>query len=200
MSQELTEFITNVLQPLHYEVVSIEVQKRQKKLRIFIDRSTDDRQSTPSPRTPIGIEDCIQVTKALDEPLEQFPLMTHLFDGTYELEVSSPGVERPLAQPLDYEKFRGSRIRVHTFRPLIAQEIGNAAYLESNSKQKNFVGTLDGIAKGEPQPFVKMTLESNHEIQIPLELISKAHLEPKWDELSSELSSRKHDRRKGTPS
>ena len=93
----------------------------------------------------IGIEDCVKVTRALDEALDQIPEIEGIFHGAYELEVSSPGVDRPLRRKKDFERFAGKLVRLHTFRALSEEEIGNREYFSRNSKQKNFVGELKGM-------------------------------------------------------
>jgi ribosome maturation factor RimP len=159
----------------------------------------------------IGIEDCVRVSKALDEPLDQIPEVGSLLSGTYELEVSSPGMNRALRLPGDFKKFVGSRVRVHVYRPLTGEELNNVNYQTANPKQKNFLGILSGFqeskvvlslslgekkSKKESRP-VKQTgtkkkdsLPTNSEeetvmnekiIMIPLPLISKANLEPEFN-------------------
>ena len=73
---------------LGYEIVHLEVNNRQKMLRLYIDH--------PKRTTGIGIEDCVKVTNALDEPLEKMSEVEKIFgSGGYELEVSSPGLTVP---------------------------------------------------------------------------------------------------------
>jgi ribosome maturation factor RimP len=138
LTTHLIELISPLVTPLGYEIVHLEVIQRQKTLRLYIDHLD----STAG----IGIQDCVKVTKALDEPLDQMPDVDKAFGGgTYELEVSSPGIDRPLRSLRDFDKFKGREIRVHTFRPLTGEELGNADYQSKNPKQKNFLGTLQGV-------------------------------------------------------
>ncbi|MBY0470736.1 ribosome maturation factor RimP [bacterium] len=183
----LTQAVSSVLEALGYELVQMECQvQRQKLLRIFIDRT--DGQA-------VGMEDCVKVTKSLEIPLDQIPEVDQVFKGAYELEVSSPGVFRPLNAPKDYKRFTGSRVRVHLFRPLTAEEGDNADYVQKNPKQKNFVGkirqlederlVLEILPEG-PAPTgrkAKAVASSarSPEVKIPLSLISKANLEPSFD-------------------
>ncbi|MCM2279624.1 MAG: ribosome maturation factor RimP [Oligoflexia bacterium] len=126
-----------------YEIVHLEVQLgRQKTLRLFIDF---DWETADKEAKTVGIEDCVKVTRALDEPLDRIPEIEAVFHGAYELEVSSPGIERPLRTPKDFERFAGKEARIHVFRPLTGEELGNLAYQLSNPKQKNFLGTLSGF-------------------------------------------------------
>ncbi len=169
--------LNEILAPLGYELVHLEVQThRQKILRIFIDkldRSHDEK------RGGIGIEDCALVSKTLDEPLEGIAEVAEIFGSApYELEVSSPGVDRPLRREQDYLRFAGRRIRLNTFRPLSAEEMENAPYATQNPRQKNFLGELLGFESG------KVCLKSSiggAEVRIPLALVAKANLDPDFD-------------------
>lgn len=173
----LIEIITPLIAPLGYEVVHVEIQThRHKVLRLFIDFSETPKAEASGKIPAIGIEDCVKVTKALDEPLDQNSEVEALFHGAYELEVSSPGVDRPLRQKKDYERFAGRSVRLHTFRALSQDEMGNAAYFAKNPKQKNFIGVLKGLSGDR-----LLLAAGDAEITIPLPLISKANLEPVFD-------------------
>lgn len=186
VEDKLISIVNPLIEPLGYEVVHLEIQShRQKQLRVFID-FTD-----PTVRGGIGIEDCVKVTRALDEPLDQHPELEKVFHGSYELEVSSPGIDRPLRREKDFERFKGQRVKIHVFRPLTVEEIGNTEYQSKNPKQKNFLGTLSGVTNGK----VGMKVEGGSkeaEIAIPLSLISKANLEPEFDFGDSIEESAKH--------
>lgn len=189
--------LSAVIAPLGYEVIHVEVlNQRQKVLRVFIDFLVPAGASLEAPKG-IGIEDCVRVTRALDEPLEALPEVAALFTGPYELEVSSPGIDRPLRRPQDFERFKGQDAQIHVFRPLTAEEMGNAAYCAKNPKQKHFQGELRGmvdqsirigiradgssrVTKGEPRNKKQGSRAANQipvqEVLIPLALICKASL------------------------
>ena len=191
----LIEKLSPTIEGLGYELVHLEMQTHQGKiLRVYIDRAAAGS---------ISVEDCATVSRALDEPLESMTEIDRAFGGTYELEVSSPGVDRPLRKPRDFEKFSGRDARIHTFRPLTADELGNAEYQKRNPKQKNFLGRLSGIVPPGPgddegAARVKLTVlasmgssakgkkkkketERADEILLPIRLISKANIEPDFD-------------------
>lgn len=161
----IIELLRPLVEPLGYEILHLEVQNsREKALRLFIDFST-------AQSTSIGIEDCVKVTRALNEVLgdveldgselevrtsQETPALPRseialkidaLFSGPYELEVSSPGIDRPLRHSADFARFAGQEARIHTFRPLTGEEASNAHYISKNPKQKNFLGTLRGVTK-----------------------------------------------------
>jgi ribosome maturation factor RimP len=215
-SNQLIDLITPMVAPLGYEIVHIEVDQRQKALRLFIDLASNTDGEAPA----VGIQDCVAVTKALDEPLDKLPEITKLFgESGYELEVSSPGIDRPLRRPADFKRFAGREIRVHLIRPATGEELANADYGAKNPKQKNFFGTLRGLEQDHVVLAVNLTGGKDNEsapkkggkkgkaapkkeaspitnsaevvVHLPLPLISKAHLEPDldsgiWPELERE--------------
>jgi ribosome maturation factor RimP len=109
---------------------------------------------------PIGVggvtlDDCTRVSRALSALLDEKP---ELIPGAYRLEVSSPGIERPLVKPRDFERFAGREAHVQIKRPI--------------SERKNFTGTLVGLRDG------VVVLRDDHgtEFDLPLLEIAKAHL------------------------
>lgn len=173
--QQLSAFVEERLSQLGYELVAMEVvNHREKTLRLFIDQPTG-----------ISIEDCVKVTHELDQPLETSDVVMAVFKGPYELEVSSPGIDRPLQKPEAFTRFVGEIARIQTFRALTSDEANASEYIAKNSKQKNFYGILRGYESqtnsilfgASPEDGTK---KIKHEtlIRIPLELVAKAHLEP----------------------
>jgi ribosome maturation factor RimP len=94
----IKELIEPTLQHMGYELYSLEQSGQSgRTLRISIDHAE-----------PIKIEDCEKVSRVAG------PLIDHsnLIDGPYNLEVSSPGAERPLRDHADYERFNGRRVNI----------------------------------------------------------------------------------------
>jgi len=89
---------------------------------------------------------------------------------TYSLEVSSPGLERPLKKPKDFERFAGQRIKVKTFAPLPGSG-RDAGATRAGAGQKNFQGILVGFKDGQ----VELEAEGTP-LRIPLAAIAKANL------------------------
>ena len=177
-NQLLSQWLDEQLSKLGYELVAVEVvNHREKTLRLFIDKPGG-----------ISIEDCVIVNNELDQPLESNELLMAIFKGPYELEVSSPGIDRPLQKTTDFERFAGQIGRVQTFRALTADESQAAEYSAKNPKQKNFFGIVRGFEPSTNSILFGVSPEDGtrkikHEtlIRIPLELVAKAHLEPDLD-------------------
>jgi len=205
---QLIQLISPWIAPLGYQVIYLEIQsQRQKVLRIYIDHldGSSSEGVSQSIGQAIGIEDCVKVSRLLDEQLDQIPEVQTYLPGAYELEVSSPGVDRPLRTNQDFQRFAGQEVRVHLYRPLTGDEIENPDYQEKNPKQKNFLGTLVGLQNskvvllvdsvnskdkaaktkkpGKAEKTAELTTNSVEglRVAIPLPLISKANLEPHFD-------------------
>jgi ribosome maturation factor RimP len=82
--------------------------------------------------------------------------------GSYTLEVSSPGVERKLLKPQDYERFRGKKAKLTLRDPV--------------DGRRNWDGTLAGFADGN----VQMEIQPGKTIQFPFDQVQKAHLKFEW--------------------
>ena len=111
-------------------------------LRIYLDRPGG-----------VSLDDCARVSRQIGDYLDVG--MEEV--GPYNLEVSSPGPERPLSKAGDYERFKGFRAKISTFETL--------------DGRKNFTGILDGVS-GED---ILLRLNDNT-IGIPLNAIRRARL------------------------
>ncbi len=154
-----TARIEDTIEGLGFEIVTMERGGGRKRplLRIRIDRSD----SEPG-RSNIGVEDCAVVSKALREVLEE--------EGGAErdwvLEVSSPGVERPLTNARDFARFSGERVMVRGYQPLA----GRAKQLE---------GTLLGLVDDKSETFALQVGEER--VEIALDAVASARLVYSWD-------------------
>lgn len=138
-------------------------------LRLFIDFVGADPTNPDSPK--IGLEDCVKVDKGLDAFLESEEF-ANVLASRFTLEVSSPGLDRPLKQLEDFARFKSMKAEIKTYRPVTLEEMGNAKYFEHHQKQKNFLGVLIGV-DGD-----KIVLEADRErITIPYPLVAKANLD-----------------------
>lgn len=77
---------------------------------------------------PMTVDDCAQISRAVSALLD----VEDPIPGTYNLEVSSPGIDRPLVRPADYDRFKGLLARVDVARPI--------------DGRKRFKGRIAGIA------------------------------------------------------
>lgn len=150
--------IEETVEALGFEVVSLERGggRRRPLIRIRIDRPD----STPG-GPGVSVDDCARVSRSLREVLE-----TEGGGGEdWILEVSSPGVERPLTKARDFERFAGSRVRVRGYGPLA----GRSRELE---------GTLLGLLEGDGET---IALEVDGErVKIPRESVAAARLVYSW--------------------
>jgi ribosome maturation factor RimP len=126
------------------ELVHVEYQRESagRVLRLYIDKPGG-----------VGLDDCTRVSHQLNDMLD-----VHLEAlGPYHLEVSSPGADRPLGKPEDFERFQGHTARIRTVQPI--------------NGRKNYTGRLNGISAD------GVCLTCDHgEAVIPLDQISIARL------------------------
>ena len=103
----------------------------------------------------VTLDDCARISRQLSVQLD----VEDPIEGRYTLEVSSPGLDRPLYTDRDFARFTGRRIRLSTHLPL--------------DGRRNFQGRLDGIEDGS----VRITLEDGRQVAVPREQVAKARLE-----------------------
>ncbi len=102
----------------------------------------------------IGIKDCERVSRQLEALLD----VEDPIQGSYTLEVTTPGLDRPLRGIEDFERFKGRQARVVT-----TERIANQTF---------FIGRIKSV-KGDT---IVLELE-NKEVEIPYKIVSKARLE-----------------------
>ncbi len=141
-----------VASSLGMEVVDVEWKVgKQRFLRVYIDRPAGPESGTGA---GISHSDCQAVSEQLSVLLD----VEELVPGPrYILEISSPGLDRKLSKPADYERFAGRLAKVWTNEP-----VENTRYLE---------GRLRGYADGIVQLEVK-----DHVVAVPFAGIRKAQL------------------------
>ena len=111
---------------------------------------------------PVTLDDCARVSRALESWLDEHDEIPE----RYVLEVSSPGVERPLTRPQDWERFAGE--------PVVVEGYGVLA--ERSSRLEAELLGLDT----EPEPTVRLRLGDGAEVNVLLADIKGAHLLFKW--------------------
>jgi ribosome maturation factor RimP len=121
---QIETLVVPILDDLGFELVDLQIQNegRQVALRIFIDKSGG-----------ITLDDCVTVSREVSAILEvEDPIRS-----AYRLEVSSPGLDRPLKKPADFERFAGRKIKLKTRQLLDPDQRGHT--------RKTFAGTLLGL-------------------------------------------------------
>lgn len=128
------------------ELIDVEYVKEGAEwyLRLFLDKDSE---------TGIDLDDCELISRALSDLLEVEDPITQ----AYRLEVSSPGIERPLKRTKDFVRFQGEKVQVKTFSEV--------------DGRKQFIGIL-----GETTEEIVTVDVDGTIIQIPREKVSKANL------------------------
>jgi len=153
--EDICSRISTLVQPIlvsmHLELVDIEFNRsgREAVLRLFIDKEGG-----------VMLDDCADLSRELSLLLD----IEDFIPCEYNLEVSSPGLDRPLKSAADYERFAGRLVKVRTYEQL-PDDAGN--------KRKTFLGRLDGLKDG----VITLTLTEGQTASIPLERVAKANLE-----------------------
>jgi ribosome maturation factor RimP len=131
------------------ELLDLEYTREQSGwvLRLFIDK----------PGGTVGVEECAIASHAVDKALD----VEDVIPTEYNLEVSSPGLDRPLKKPAHFERVKGQKVKIKTFGPLF------------EPPRKNFVGTLKDVATHA----VTVEIEGAGSFTIAFKDIARANLE-----------------------
>jgi ribosome maturation factor RimP len=157
----LARDIESAVEEMGFELVELEVAGNRARpiLRVYIDRP-DSVPGQPS----VSLEDCTTVSRRLQPGLDEREDLSE----SYVLEVSSPGVERPLTRPRDWRRFAGQEVAVR----------GRGAL---GGRAKRLEGELVGVEGGEGEERVRLRLAGGDEVEFPLVEVEKAHLVYRWD-------------------
>lgn len=114
----IEELVSEITEPLNFEIVDVEYVKEAGEyyLRVFLDKEGG-----------ISLNDCEAVSRQLSEVLD----VKDPIKDNYFLEVSSPGLDRPLKKDKDFVRYQGRDVEIKLYKPL------------NGSKQ--FEGTLVGL-------------------------------------------------------
>lgn len=143
--RRIEDIVSPTVVGMGYEVVRVAMSKGGT-LQIMIE---------PSDGRPMDVEDCANISRALSAVLD----VEDPIPSAYTLEISSPGIDRPLTREKDYTRWAGHLARVETTEPVAGR--------------RRFKGTLLGLADG----LVRLRLEDGTEAAVPLAAISRAKLE-----------------------
>lgn len=106
LADRIRELVSPTIGDLGFGLVRVLVQGRQRpRLQIMVERSDGK---------PMLVEDCADVSRAVSAVLD----VADPISGAYTLEVSSPGIDRPLVRLADFERFAGLEARVELGRPI----------------------------------------------------------------------------------
>jgi ribosome maturation factor RimP len=151
-AQAVVDRVKELLQPIleegGFELIDVEFQKEPVGwvLRIYADR----------PQGGITISDCQWISDRIGTLLDVEDLIPH----AYHLEVSSPGLDRPLKTQRDFERHKGVVVKIKTHEPL--------------DNQRNFKGEV--VSTSESSVTVH-DVSRNAEVEIPYEKIKSARVD-----------------------
>lgn len=143
--QEVRQVVEPILESQGFELVDLEYQRESQGwvLRIYLDREGG-----------VSLDDCAGISHEVGAVLE----VKDLIPSAYILEVSSPGLTRPLKKPEDFNRFRNQMVKIKLYEPL--------------DGRRNFKGTLLGL-EGD-----RVRVEAEQQVyELPLQRIAKANLE-----------------------
>jgi ribosome maturation factor RimP len=144
---------------LGFELVELERagSKSRPILRLRIDRPES------APGEGVNVDDCGRVSRALEAWLDE----AHVVGERYVLEVSSPGLERPLVRRRDFERFAGREVALRGSVPLAG-------------RGKRLEGELLGVVDAGDGEHVRLRLGDGTAVDIPRADIARAHLIFRW--------------------
>lgn len=145
-SDRLTQLIEPIVTGLGYEFVGVEFDPGARVLRVYIDHEAG-----------ILLDDCSRVSYQVSGMLD----VEDPIPGRYQLEISSPGLDRPLLRRTDFQRFGGRLARLQLRLPI--------------DHRRRFKGRLAGV-DGE----TVLVEDESGTIRIPFQLIEKARLVPEF--------------------
>jgi ribosome maturation factor RimP len=121
--QKVTQAIEPSLEAMGYALVQIKLDggAGRKTLTVMTERKDDK---------PMGVEDCSQVSRQVSALLD----VEDPISSAYDLEVCSPGIDRPLVKLADFIRYKGSEIKLETYAPI--NPVDN---------RRRFRGTVSGV-------------------------------------------------------
>jgi len=149
---QIEKLVQPLLEDLGCELVDLEYQREQRGwvLRFFLDKENG-----------INLDDCAMASREISSLMD----VENIISTAYSLEVSSPGIERPLKKSQDFKRFTGQIAKIKTITGIDPDATGK--------NRKTFVGTLSGFEDEDVLLILKNTTDA---IRIPLQQIDKANL------------------------
>jgi len=144
--RRIEDIVAPTIAGMGYELVRVAMSRGGGTLQIMAE---------PADGRPMDVEDCATLSRALSAVLDvEDPIAS-----SYTLEVSSPGIDRPLTRAKDYVRWSGHVARLETVEPI--------------DGRRRFKGTLLGLADDR----VRLRLDDGKEAAVPLASVTKAKLE-----------------------
>jgi ribosome maturation factor RimP len=183
LQQRLISIVEPVCEAAGYELVELRFVLEQGgwTLRVAVDLPLDDQtdpHEVPSDR--VDLQDCEDLSRELSAVLD----VEDPIPQAFSLEVSSPGIDRPLRTAAHYLHFAGSEAKIQLAMPLRLEPPGassassssSASASASASERRNFKGILQDVVDG------KVVIECDGAtFQLPIDDIEHARLVPDWD-------------------
>lgn len=152
-------------------------------VRVSVSGSREDRILQIMAERPDGtitIDDCEVISKALSPVLD----VADPLPGAYRLEISSPGIDRPLVRPSDFEDWSGHVVKIELKEPI--------------EGRRRFKGTLEGFEDGEVRVACDLGEQGHQHLGLPVNLVAEAKL-VLTDELIREALARAKKRHADRP-
>jgi ribosome maturation factor RimP len=155
--KQVEELITPILDDLAYELVDLQMQQEGRTLAlvIYIDKPGG-----------VTLDDCVRVSREVGAIME----IEDPIKSAYRLEVSSPGLDRPLKKAADFERFAGKKAKLKSKEMIDPDQRGN--------KRKTFVGNLLGFEDGKVK--LELTDKRGGVILVALDDLERANLEEEF--------------------
>jgi len=165
LQTKLISIVEPVCNAAGYDLVELRFLTEQggPVLRVAIDLPLNDATDlTQVPEDRVDLEDCENLSRELSAVLD----VDDPIPGAYSLEVSSPGIDRPLRTLNHFTHFTGSEAKIQLAIPMQTP----------TGERKNFKGVLGGVTDG------KVVIDvDGQRFELPLDDIETAKLVPDWD-------------------
>ncbi|AZZ38352.1 ribosome maturation factor [Bdellovibrio sp. qaytius] len=167
--KKVETIVSDIAQKQGCELYDVEVSGtgNARVLRIFIDKQTSTTHEDGTVTTGVGIEDCSNVARALNEVLDVEGGPEIVPGGAYSLEVSSPGLDRQLKTKYHFEKVVGKKIFV--------QMDANLGSLGAQEKAIQLTKKFEEVLKAVDGENLVFDFRQET-LKVPLNLVQKAKL------------------------
>lgn len=149
LEQRVMRLLEPTVSALGYELLGVEylAQGKHSRVRLYIDAPAG-----------IGLEDCEKVSHQASGILD----VEDPIKGQYSLEVSSPGLDRPLFRLEHFARFLGQRVKLRIHQP--------------RNGQRNFQGRIDAVENEE----IYISMDDGNQLVVSMADIEKANLIPEF--------------------